>query len=96
MSEIETITADEIQVGDYVLVRNPHRSTFALKVDKIGMIEDRRIYIYGRQFSIATLNKEGLVAFNRNTKIASLRPTTTIERVSLAVRLARPYMGGLD
>lgn len=75
-----TIAHDDIAVGDYVIVQNPYRSRFAMKVERIGMLEGRRSYIVGRQFSIKASQREGLICFNQRTKLASLRPTTSVER----------------
>ena len=78
MSTTTSILQDDFAVGDYVIVQQLHRSRVALKVDKIG--DDRR-YIFGRTFSIATFERDGMVAFNGRTKLVSLRPTTSIERI---------------
>jgi hypothetical protein len=72
---------DDIKVGDYLIIVNPYRSRFGVIVDKIG--EGRR-YVYGRVFSVTTFESKGLIAFNGDrTKIASLRPTTTVRRVEV-------------
>jgi hypothetical protein len=74
------IPHDEIAIGDYVVIQNPYRSRFAIKVEKIGLIDGCRSYIVGRQFSIAASKREGLICFNQRTKLASLRSNTTVER----------------
>lgn len=77
----QVIGFSDVQIGDYVVVSNPHRSRFAIKVERIGERDGRRTYLVGKVFSIATFNRESLVAFNGSSKVASLRPTTTIERI---------------
>ena len=75
------ISADDIKVGDYLIMRNAHLPRFALKVDKIG---DGRRYVYGRTFSIGWFERYGQIAFSGNrSKLASLRTTTSIERIEV-------------
>jgi hypothetical protein len=79
------VTPSDVRCGDYLIVANPHRPRFAIQVDRIGEsitpagVERR--YLVGRTFSIATFERDGMVAFNGRTKVASLRPTTTLVRV---------------
>ena len=73
-----SILHDDFAVGDYVIIQNLERPRFGIKIDKIG--EGRR-YLFGRTFNIATFERDGLIAFNGRTKLASLRPTTSVERV---------------
>jgi hypothetical protein len=75
----DNIDHDAIQLGDHLIVQNPHRPRFAIRVGKIG---EGRQYLVGRLFSIATFERDGLVAFSgTRTKIVSLRPTTSVRRI---------------
>lgn len=75
------ITADEIELGDRLIISNAYRARFAIEVERIDA--DRR-YVTGRLFSIGTLDRQGFIAFSgTRCKVASLRPTTTIERVEV-------------
>ena len=75
------ITHDEVAVGDYVIIQNPHLRRFAVKVEKFGA---ERKYLVGRSFSIATFQREGLVAFSgTRRKVVSLRPTTSVQRIEV-------------
>jgi hypothetical protein len=73
------ISANDVEMDDYLIITNDYRSRFAIKVETIA--HDRK-YVVGRVFSIATLDREGLVVFSGCRKMASLRPATRIERVA--------------
>lgn len=75
---------DTISVGDCVVVSNPHRPRFAVKVEKVQQLSDGRPYFVGRVFSIGTFERKGLIAFSGNRrKVVTLRPTTTVERIEV-------------
>jgi len=70
------ITAAEVQIGDRIRITNPYRrSRFAMIVDRIHDLPSGRA-VAGRQILIAAPN---VISGNRQ-KVASLRPTTVIER----------------
>ena len=74
------ITHDEIALGDYVIIQQLYRSRFGMKVEKINTLSNGGTYLVGRQFSIKASQREGLICFNQRNKLASLRPTTIVER----------------
>lgn len=74
------ISHDEVAVGDYVIIQQLYRSRFGMKVEKINKLSNGGTYLVGRQFSIVASQREGLICFNQRHKMASLRPTTIVER----------------
>jgi hypothetical protein len=69
------IHSNDIEVGDRIRISNPHRSRFAIIVDRIHDLPSGRV-VAGRQIMIGEPN----VICGSRHKVASLRPATRIER----------------